>query len=46
MAIWLTRAGGDGDYRLEFIQENRVYVICEGLDVKTKGSIDAWSLIY
>ncbi|WP_207655593.1 hypothetical protein [Desulfocucumis palustris] len=33
MAIWLTRAGSHGEYEQKFIQENRVYVTWEDLDV-------------
>lgn len=33
MAVWLVRAGSDGEYEQKFIQENRVYVTWDGLDV-------------
>ena len=33
MAIWLIRAGSHGEYEHKFIQENRVYVTWDGLDV-------------
>ena len=33
MSIWLIRAGSHGEYEQKFIQENRVYVTWEGLDV-------------
>lgn len=33
MAVWLIRAGSHGDYELKFIQENRVYVTWDDLDV-------------
>ena len=33
MAIWVVRAGSHGEYELKFIQENRVYVTWDGLDV-------------
>lgn len=33
MAIWLIRAGSHGEYEQKFIQEGRVYVTWEGLDV-------------
>lgn len=33
MAIWLIRAGSHGEYEQKFIQENRVYVTWDGLDV-------------
>jgi restriction system protein len=33
MAIWLTRAGSHGEYEQKFIQENRVYVTWDNLDV-------------
>lgn len=33
MALWLIRAGSHGEYEQKFIQENRVYVTWDGLDV-------------
>lgn len=33
MAIWLIRAGSQGQYEQKFIQENRVYATWDGLDV-------------
>jgi len=33
MAIWLIRAGSHGEYEQKFVQENRVYVTWDGLDV-------------
>ena len=33
MSIWLIRAGSHGEYEQKFIQENRVYVCWEDLDV-------------
>lgn len=33
MAIWLIRAGSHGEYEQKFIQENRVYVTWDELDV-------------
>jgi restriction system protein len=33
MSIWLIRAGSHGEYEQKFIQENRVFVTWEGLDV-------------
>ncbi len=33
MAVWLIRAGSHGEYEQKFIQENRVYLTWEGLDV-------------
>ena len=33
MAIWLIRAGAQGEYEQKFIQENRVYVTWDDLDV-------------
>ena len=33
MSIWLIRAGRHGEYELKFIQENRVYVTWNDLDV-------------
>ncbi|WP_415878495.1 restriction endonuclease [Methylomonas sp. TEB] len=43
MAIWLIRAGSHGEYEQKFIQENRVYVTWDGLDVnlaKLKQRVD------
>ena len=31
MAIWLIRAGSDGEYESKFIQEGRAYVTWNGL---------------
>ena len=33
MAIWLVRSGSHGEYEQKFIQEGRVYVTWDGLDV-------------
>ena len=33
MAVWLIRAGSHGEYELKFIQENRVYVTWDDLDL-------------
>ena len=33
MAVWLIRACSHGEYELKFIQENRVYVTWDNLDV-------------
>lgn len=33
MAIWVIRAGSHGEYELKFIQESRVYVTWDNLDV-------------
>lgn len=33
MAVWLIRAGSHGEYEQKFIQENRVYVTWDNLDV-------------
>jgi len=33
MAIWLIRAGSHGEYEQKFIQESRVYVTWDDLDV-------------
>lgn len=33
MSIWLIRAGSHGEYEQKFIQENRVYVTWDGLNV-------------
>ena len=40
MAIWLIRAGSHGEYELKFIQENRVYVTWEDLDVNIGKLVD------
>lgn len=36
MAIWLIRAGSHGEYEQKFIQEKRVYVTWDGLNVDLK----------
>ena len=33
MAIWLIRAGSHGEYEQKFLQESRVYVTWDNLDV-------------
>ncbi len=33
MAVWLIRAGSHGEYELKFIQENRVYVTWDDLNI-------------
>ena len=33
MAVWLNRAGSHGAYELKFLQDNRVYVTRDKLDV-------------
>jgi restriction system protein len=33
MAVWLIRAGSHGEYELKFIQESRVYVTWDELDL-------------
>lgn len=33
MAVWLIRAGSQGEYEQKFIQESRVYVTWDDLDV-------------
>jgi restriction system protein len=33
MAVWLVRAGSHGEYELKFVQEDRIYVTWEDLDV-------------
>ncbi|MCX8037779.1 MAG: restriction endonuclease [Candidatus Sumerlaeia bacterium] len=33
MAVWLIRAGSHGEYEMKFIQESRVYVTWDNLDV-------------
>lgn len=37
MSIWLIRAGSHGQYEQKFIQEKRVYVTWDGLDVDISG---------
>lgn len=36
MAVWLIRAGSHGEFEQKFIQENRVYVTWDALDVDLK----------
>lgn len=36
MAIWLIRAGSDGEYESKFIQEGRVYVTWDDLDLNLR----------
>lgn len=45
MAIWVVRAGSHGEYELKFIQENRVYVTWEGLDVNVGELSDRQGLV-
>jgi len=33
MAVWLIRAGSHGEYEQKFLQENRVYVTWDKLNV-------------
>jgi len=33
MAVWLNRAGSHGEYEAKFLQENRIYVTWDGLNV-------------
>ena len=33
MAVWLVRAGGHGEYELKFVQESRIYVTWDNLNV-------------
>lgn len=40
MAIWLIRAGSHGEFEQRFIQENRVYVTWDGLDVDLRKLAD------
>lgn len=42
MAIWITRAGSNGEYEQKFIQENRVYLTWDGLDVNL-AKLTEWS---
>jgi len=41
MSVWLTRAGSHGEYEQKFIQDNRVYVTWDGLDVNLD-KLDEW----
>ncbi len=45
MAIWLIRAGSHGEYEQKFIQENRVYVTWNGLDVDLAKLIERPELV-
>jgi restriction system protein len=36
MAVWLTRAGSHGEYELKFIQDSKVYVTWDDLDVDVR----------
>lgn len=44
MAVWLIRAGSHGEYELKFIQEGRVYVTWEDLDVDLGKLVDRGEL--
>lgn len=33
MPIWLVRAGSHGEHEQKFVQEGRIYLTWEGLDV-------------
>jgi len=45
MAVWLTRAGSHGEYELKFIQEERVYVTWDDLDVNLGDLTDRAELL-
>lgn len=45
MAVWLIRAGAHGEYELKFIQENRVYVTWDVLDVNVGKLSDRSELV-
>jgi restriction system protein len=45
MAIWLIRAGSHGEYELKFIQENRVFVTWDLLNVDLSKLKDRYELI-
>jgi len=45
MAIWLVRAGSHGEYELKFIQENRVYVTWDDLNVNVGKLSDRSELV-
>ena len=44
MAIWLIRAGSHGEFEQKFIQEKRVYVTWDNLDVDLSKLIDRHAL--
>lgn len=45
MAVWLIRAGSHGEYELKFIQEGRVYVTWDGLNVNLGKLVDRGELM-
>ena len=45
MAIWLVRAGSHGEYEQKFIQDNRVYVTWDGLNVNLLPRADRQQLM-
>ena len=45
MAIWLIRGGSHGEYELKFIQDNRVYVTWDNLDVDLSKLTDRADLV-
>ena len=45
MAVWLIRAGRDGEYEQKFIQDNRVYVTWDGLNVDLSAMNDRSELV-
>ena len=44
MAIWLVRAGSDGEYEEKFVQENRIYATWDDLDVNLSALDDRHQL--
>jgi restriction system protein len=45
MAVWLVRAGSHGEYEQKFIQENRIYVTWNGLDINLAKLSDRAELV-
>lgn len=45
MSIWLIRAGSHGQYEQKFLQEKRVYVTCDRLDVDLSKLPDSAALL-
>jgi|SRR5690606_15333626 len=45
MAVWLVRAGSHGEYEQKFIQENRVYVTWEDLNVDLSRLVSKSALV-
>jgi restriction system protein len=45
MAIWLTRAGAHGEYEQKFLQDQRVYVAWNRLNVDLESLLDSEALL-